>query len=62
MPPRPVTPIGQTPPLKSPPKFPRPAQPGFFAPLPQPIGIQGPTIIQSGCMRKRTKTKHRRYK
>jgi hypothetical protein len=72
MPPRPVTPIGQTPSIKSLPKFPRPAPPGFFAPPPQPIGRQGPTVIPLGGRRKdktrrrrynkRTKTKHRRYK
>ena len=68
MPPRPVTPIGQTPSIKSPPKFPRPAPPGFFAPPPQPIGRQGATIIPLGGYTKkkrnskRRKSRRRRYK
>jgi len=71
---RPVTPIGKTPSVKSPPRYPRPAQPGFLDPVPQPIGRprQGPTVIPRGGRRrytkrrrrsnKKSKTKHRRYK
>ena len=67
--PRPVTPIGQTPSVKSPPKYPRPAPPGFFAPPPIARPGQGPTIIRpgGGYTKKKRKSKprksrRRRYK
>ena len=68
---RPVTPIGKTPSAKSPPRYPRLAQPGFLDPLPQPIARpgQGPTVIPRGGgytkkkrKSKRRKSRRRRYK